>query len=170
MLTAGWIGRASTNITAGSPTFAGSPAGFFDFSTASIQVAGAVTAAFESFVVNWANNIEGVPTLANTRSIGKIRRTNAQFARFQGAIGFEDITEYTKFLAQSEMQVIGSWFTTNSFLMVVELPRVVYTAMPLGMSGRGRQLVTIDGIARYHTGSGNAYKVTINNVSSSNVY
>ncbi|MCI0663859.1 MAG: phage tail tube protein [Acidobacteria bacterium] len=159
--TVGLIGKTQTNITKTTPTFVTSPAAPFAFDTCSVSIAGASTALIEGFTVNINSQLSGIPSLRNSRDIRMIRRTGPQLIRVSGNIAFESITEYTQFLDETEQRFVLNFYRANSFGFTIDLPRVVYTAFPIGIAGRDRVLVGFDGIARYHTGSANAIKCTL---------
>lgn len=166
MLNSEWLARAYRNIARTTPTFPSSPAQPFAFDTASLSVGGSASAEWERFSVQIQNPMEAIGTLANTTFIGKIRRSNAQLIRISGQLGFENITELLNFQNQTEQRFFVNYFRAASFALLIDLPRVVYTTYPLGMNGRGRQIVGVEGIARYHSGSANAIKVTLTNIQS----
>lgn len=153
-------------IAATTPSFVNSPACELAFDTASLSVAGAANAEYESFTLTFNNNLEGVPTLNNSTVIRKIRRTDMQMVRVSADIGFENITELQNFLSQSEQAIKLSLTRADSFQVIFDIPRVVWTAHPTGIGGRGRQIVTLDGMGRFHTGSNNALKITLTTVKS----
>lgn len=159
--TTSWIGVSALNIAKTTPTYPGSPLRGFTFDTASLSVGGATNALFESFTFSIDNQFEGVPTLNNSTFIRTMRRTSAPMIRVSGNLAFENITEYTNFVSnpQTEQRFVCSVTRSDSFRMVIDVPRVVYSAFPLGMGGRGRQVVTFEGMGRYHVGSGMAVKI-----------
>ena len=78
-----------------------------------------------------------------------------------GSLEFQNLDEYDSFIAQTEKQVLLSVTRADSFQLVIDLPRVLYTSLPIGMAGRGRNVVTFDGVARYHTGSASQILATL---------
>jgi len=78
-----------------------------------------------------------------------------------GVLDFQDATEYLNFIDQTEQEMTLSVTKANSFQMVVTLPRFVYTAFPMGISGKDRLLVNFQGKAFYHQGSGTAIEVAL---------
>lgn len=156
-----WIGVSALNIAKTTPTYPGSPLRGFTFDTASLSIDGATNALFESFTVSIDNQFEGVPTLNNSTFIRTMRRTAQPMIRCSGNLAFENITEYQKFVEnpQTEQRMVLSVTRQNSFRMVIDLPRVVYNAFPLGMSGAGRQIVSFEGMGRYHVGSATALRI-----------
>lgn len=165
-LTAGLIGVSEAYKTPATVTYTTSPADVFAFDTASISLAGAANAQIESLNVNINNNLEGVPTLNNSTNIQKIRRTNFQQVRVSGSISFDDIVEALDFKNQTKRQLTVSVTRADSFQLILDIPQMVYTAFPLGTSGRGRNIVQFEGRAEYNVGSGNAFKATLTTVDS----
>lgn len=155
------IGTTHTNIARTTATYPGSPLRVFTFDTASLSIAGVTNVLFESFTVSIDNQFEGVPTLNNSTLIRTMRRTGPQMIRISGNLAFENITEYLNFVnnPQTEQQFICSVTRQDSFRMVIDVPRVVYSAFPLGIAGRERQIVSFEGMGRYHTGSANAIRI-----------
>lgn len=165
-LTATLIGTSEAGIAKTTPTFVNSPNEPFTFDTASISLGGAGSSIIEAIDVNIDHQLEGVPRLNNSNRIAVIRRNGPQMIRVSGTVSFEDITEYENFLNQTEQALLLNVTKADSFSMTVDLPRVVYTAFPLGMSGRDRQTVGFEGIARYHSGSASAIKISLTNTRS----
>lgn len=165
-ITTSMIGTNTRNIDETTPSFVNSPACPFAFDTASISIAGADSALLESFTLNIDSLLEGIPTLNNSEIIAKIRRTNFQQIRINADIGFEDIVEYQNFVNQTEQTFTVSFTRGDSFQLIFDIPRVIYTAFPLSIGGRDRQVVTIDGTARFDTGSNNAITVRLTNTTS----
>lgn len=157
-----WIGIAESDIAKTSPTFVSDPVDPFGFDTASISIAGAASAIVEGFTIGINNNLEGFGTLRNSRDIYKIRRTDFVTPTIEMTIGFENITDYLRFKNETEVAVVANFFRAGSFGLAIDLPRVIYTAHPTGVSGRGRQTVQIAGEVRYHTGSSAAMEVRLN--------
>lgn len=165
-MTASIIGTGHAELAKTTPTFTNSPAEGFTFDTASISIGGAASAIVEAMTINIDNQLEGVPVLNNSTSIAKIRRSGPQMVRLSGSLSFEDITEYENFRNQTEQAFLLNVTKANSFSMLIDMPRVVYTAFPLGMSGRERQVIGFEGIARYHTGSLSAIEFDLTNTTS----
>lgn len=165
--TASVVGKDHNKITATTPTFPSSPTGPFTFDTASIQIGGSANIRVEGLTITLQTQLEGVPTLNNSDRVAKIRRTGPQMVRLSGNIAFEDYTEHDDFRQQTERQFIISMTKGSSHQIVFDLPRVVYSSFPLGMDGSGRQVVSFEGIGRYHTGSNQSIKITLSNTSSS---
>ena len=159
--TLGLIGTGETDISKTTPTFPGSPNDPFAFDTASVSIAGVANADLESLTITFDNQLEGIGGLANTTNITKIRRSGFQLVRIAGDIAFENINELIAYRAQTERRYVVSVTRANSFQMIFDLPRVVLDGFPIGISGRDRVVASFSGRGRYHTGSGNAIKITL---------
>jgi hypothetical protein len=165
-VTASVIGKSVTNITPTTPSFPGSSTDPFTFDTASVSIGGVGDARMESFNLSIDNQLEGVPSLNASNEIDRVRRTGPQMVRLSGTIEFDKIDDYENFVAQTERQIIINVTKADSFSLKIDLPRVVYTAFPLGMSDRGRQTVNLEGTGRYHTGSASAVEITLTTINS----
>lgn len=165
--TASVVGKDVSSLTATSPTYPSSPTGFFTFDTASVQIGGSANIRVEGLTITLQTQLEGVPTLNNTSRVAKLRRTGPQMVRISGNMAFEDYTEHDDFRNQTENQIIVSMTKATSHEIIFDMPRVVYSSFPLGMDGRGRQVVSFEGIARYDTGSNQNIKISVSNTSSS---
>jgi hypothetical protein len=141
----------AVSYTNKAPTVASfSTVGVFDFDTCSITIGSAGVADLESMTFMWENGLEGIPTLAGRDSIWKIRRQGTPSNRLSFNVGFEDITYLENFRQQSETTVqIHIMPPGTSYALRLDFPRVVYTAFPTGMGGRGRQTVEVGGQCRY---------------------
>jgi hypothetical protein len=132
----------------------------FDFDTASFSIDGAANPNIEAFQVTFNNNLEGIPTLSLRDTVYKTRRSAPPEIMISLTMGFEDIVELSKFRSQSETTMSVN-LTSASYTATLSFPRVIYTSMPLGMGGGGRQLLEIEGMARYSQGSGTAFELAL---------
>jgi len=160
------IGKAYAGLAKTSPTFPASSVEAFTFDTTSIQLAGAAIDRVESLTFTFDNQLEGVPTLNNSTNISRARRTGPQTVRVSGVFSFVDFTDYNAFVSQTEQRLVASWTKTASFAMVVDVPRMVFTAAPVQMAGRDRITVDFEAMGRYHVGSASAVKVTLTTINS----
>lgn len=165
-MTCNLLARSERSATAQTPTFPSSPAFPFTFDTVSLSLAGAATSKIENLTVNIDNQFEGLPALDMATVISKIRRGGFQLVNVSGSIDFSDHDEYNMFIAQSEFSIKANATVANSFSLLVDLPRLVFTSFPLGISGRGRNVVDFEAKAFYHAGSGTGIAVTLTTVSS----
>ena len=164
--TASIISKTSSIIAKSSASFPGSPVTPFAFDTVSLGIAGAGSSLIQALTIDLDNQLEGALALANTTEISRIRRRGPQLAKLSGTIAFDDMTEYNNFVNQTEQRFTASLFRAQSFQLTLDMPRVVYTAFPLGLSDRGQLLVNFEGKCRYHTGSLTAIKVSLTTVKS----
>ena len=148
-VTADWIAQAQTMLAATTPTFPASSADPFTFDTCSVSIAGAGNARMEAFTLSVDNALEGIAALNNANTIARIRASGPQLIRVSGTLDFVDITEQQDFINQTERAMTVSVTRAQSFQLVVDLPRFVYSAFPVGMPGRGRLTVAFEGMARY---------------------
>lgn len=165
-LTAGIIGKSFTQIAKTTPTYETTPAKPFTFDTCSVQIAGGAVDNVEGINLTINNQLSGVPTLNNSNTISRIRRNGPQLIRLGGQLSFENISDYNNFVNQTEIAFKFSTFISNSYLMVVELPRFVYNTFPLTMPGRDRQVVSFEGMGRYLASSASSIKIDLYNTTS----
>lgn len=151
-----WLAKARSLIAKTTPTFPASPADPFTFDTASVQLAGAATARIEALTIAIDNQLEGIPALNNANEIARIRPTGPQLIRISGTMDFIDVTEEQDFVTQTERVLKLSLFRAQSFHLLFDVPRFVYTAWPTGLAGRARQTVAFAGTARYLASSATA--------------
>ena len=159
--TLGIIGIGGTNKAATTPTYPGSPVEMFAFDQASLSLNGVANANIESFSFTIDNNLEPVYTLRDNAYAWKIRRNNSVMANFSLSMEFDSITELQRFRDQTEFPLRIAFTRAASFMVVFNIPRAVYRAFPLGTSGRGRNVIQVDGKARYHAGSATSFQIEL---------
>lgn len=152
-VTASWIAKALLYKASGSPTFPSSSQNPFTFDTASISLAGAATARIEALNITVDNQLEGITALNNSTQIARIKARGPQLIRVSGTIDFQDITEHLDFLNQTERALVLSLTKADSFQIVADFPRLVYTAFAPAIAGRERLTVQFAGTARYKVSS-----------------
>lgn len=148
------------------PSYPGSPTKPFNFTTMSLSVGGSATARVEQLKLTINNQLEGISSLNASDYIAKIRRKGPQTIGLAGTIDFTDMTEYQDFINQTERRWFWNITQAASFQLFVDIPRMVYTAFPLGQPGRGRLTVGFTGKAFYSAGSATAIKMSLTNVKS----
>lgn len=165
-LTAGVIAKARTLLARTTPTFPGSPLAPFTFKTSSLQLYGAAAENVQAVTLALNNQLEGVSFLNGTTEINAIRRNAAPQFRVSGTTEYRNNDEVQRFINQTEFAFTGYWTLAASFSLLVETPRLVFTAHPV--VSRGRERITVDwqAMARYHVGSGAAARVTLTSISS----
>jgi hypothetical protein len=150
---ASWLGKAHLYKALTTPTYPGSSAAPFTFDSASLAIGGSANARVEALSMTIDNQLEGIPTLNASNTIARISARGPQMVRLSGTLDFPDITEHLDFINQTERSFKLSLFKANSFQFVIDVPVMVYRTFPLGMSGRGRNLVQFEARARFHTPS-----------------
>lgn len=165
-LTAALLAKTTSVVAKSTPTYPTSPVDPFTFDTSSIQLAGGAVDIVESLAIDFDNQLDGIPVLNNSNEIGRTRRKGPQLVRVTGTVAFETLTEYNRFVQQSESNLIGSWTKPSSFGLIVRVPRLVYTAFPLAMGGRDRLTVQFQGTGRYDTTAGFALQARLTTVKS----
>ncbi len=155
------LAQTRNNIAATTPSFPGSPTGVFKFDTASIQIGGAANTKLEAVNLTLDNQIEGLPALNASAEIARVKRNGFQMVRLSGTMTFEDQTEKDIFIAETEQAVLLNFTKADSFSLLVDIPRFVYSTYPDQMSGRDRLTVDFEGIGRYHTGSSSAIRISL---------
>ena len=163
-LTAEIIAKGLLPIAATTPTFPGSPVEAMLFDTASISIAGAAVADFEALNVSLDNQLEAIPGLNASTDINKIRRSGAQLVRIGGTLEFTDWTQFDRFRNSTEVSLSAHFSKANSFSLLIEVPRMVYTTMAPQMTGRERVVADFEGMGRFHTGSNTALDVTLTTI------
>lgn len=157
--TAEFIAKTRSMIAATTPTYPGSSTDPYTFDTASFSIAGAGTAKLEGFQLVIDNQLEGILALNNTNEIARIRAQGPQMIRVSGTLDFSDNAEELDFIAQTERALTVSMTRANSFALTIDIPRLVYTAFPIGNPGRGRLTVGFDGTARWLASSLSAIRI-----------
>lgn len=165
--TLGLIAKTTSVIARSSPTFPGSPTDPFTFDTASISIAGAASELVEGWTLTVDNQLEGVPVLNSSTEIHRVRRRGPVQVRLAGTIGFETLTEYKNFIDQTEQAIIARFFRAQSFQVIFDLPRVVWSEFPPAAGGRERITAAFTGIARHHVGSGTPLQIRLTTTDSS---
>lgn len=156
-----WIAKTRSLITKSTPTFPGSPTDPFAFDTASVMLAGAATADLEAFTLTIDNQLEGILALNNTNEIARIRSTGLQMINISGTLDFADVEEEQDFVNQTERAMKISLTRGQSFELILDIPRMVYTAYTAQAAGRGRITAAFEGKARYLSSSAAALGVQL---------
>lgn len=160
-VTAGWITQGAALIARTTPTFPGSPTDPFTWDTASVSIGGASTARLEAFNMSINNNINPIAALNASNEIARMRRSGAQEVRISGTLDFIDVAEYNDFVNQTERRFFLNLTRANSFNLLIDAPRFVYSTFPTGIAGRDRMTIGFDGIARYSQSSGVAIDIDL---------
>jgi len=156
-----FLGRGEEYTTKVTPTFPGSSSKPFTFDTVSLSLGGSATTKVEALTIAIQNAFEGIPILNNSVDIGRIRRSGHQMVNINGTLDFSDMIEYQQFLSQTEQRFTVSATKASSFSLIFDIPRMVFTSMPLSIPGRERITVDFNAKAFYHSGSGTAIQIDL---------
>lgn len=165
--TATWLGKAVLNkarIAAGSVTFPNTPGQPFTFDSTSLSIAGTAVDIVEGLTININNQLQDVAALNNSTAIARIARTGPVMIDISGNVSFTNINEFNNFLNQTEQAFAVNFFRSQSFSLLINLPRVSYSAFPLAQSGRGRNVVSFTGKAKVPVGSNSQIVATLKNM------
>jgi len=165
-LTAGIIGKTETDVAKSTPTFTTSPTNPFAFETCSISVGGSGTELIESMTVTQDNALEGIASLRVSKDIRAIRRSGPTMVTFNGAMAFENMTDYIAFKNETERALTIHVTRANSFALTIEMPKTVFTTYPVGMAGGERVIVDFEGQGRYSQSDGYSIRYSLTNTKS----
>jgi len=162
----GFLCRGTRHVASQVATFPNSPTKPFKFDQVSLSLGGSATTKIENLTVKIDNQYEGIGSLNLSDDIAKVRRSGFQTVEIDGTLDFSDVVEYTDFVNQEERALSIFALSANSFSLHIEVPRMVYTAFPLGIAGRDRNIVSFNAKGFYHVGSGTGISVTLATVNS----
>ena len=165
-VTASIIGKTETDIAKTTPTFTTSPVTPFAFDTCSVSWGGAAHDLIESLTISQQGNLEGIASLRASKLIRAIRRGGPTNVNINGAMSFENLTDYTAFKNETERALTVHLTRANSFSLTIELPKTVITAYPVGAAGAERILVDFEGQGRYSQSDGYSIKYSLTNTTS----
>lgn len=160
------VGRGTLATPKQTPTFPSSSAKPFTFDTVSLSVGGSANTKIENLNISIENQYEGIPALNMSTDISKVRRTGPQMVNITGTMDFNSMAEYDEFIAQTETNMKVSVTKAASFQMTIDIPRMVYTAYPLGMPGKERLTVDFTAKGYYHATSATAITVAVTTINS----
>jgi hypothetical protein len=164
-MTVGTMAKATSIVSMGASSYANS-AFISTWDVASISIGGAANAIMENVTINFDNQIEGVPFLDNTKTIGKFKRTGWQLVRVSGTIDFESLSEYNEFKTQSERALFITLDDSNVVSLnnlTIDIPKLRYETFPINVGGPER--VSVDFTARgiYEVNSNYAIQIVLVN-------
>lgn len=133
------------------------------FDTCSISISGVGVDLLESFTLSIDNNMIAITALNNSNLIAGVAQSDTQTIRFNGVVDFANLTEYNKFVNQTEQSFSFSMkqIAPNISQIIVDMPRVLYTKFEPKMANRGRIMAEMEGFAKYHAGSATAIRITV---------
>lgn len=160
------IAQDRSTIAKTTASFQSSPTQFFTFDVASVSLAGAAVTRFGEVNFEFDNQLEGVPLLDGTTTITRVARTGSQLVRASGSIEFDNFTDFDAFQNATEQRFFVRMFRASSFALLIDLPRMIFTEMPVVIEGKGRITANFSAMGRYEPGSGNAIKLSLTTVTS----
>lgn len=164
-VTANVIAKSRAFIAKTTPSFPGSPAEAFLFDTVSLAwPSGTANTQIEALTVSIDNQLEGLGAFNNSVQIAKIRRSGPPLIRVNGTLDFQDLDRFNDFVNQIEREITVAATKPNSFSLVITIPRLILTGVPVAIPGKERITTDFTGIARYHAGSGTAIKMDLTTV------
>lgn len=164
--TAGIIAKSYLGITKTSPSYA--TVNPFTWEQAVIKIATVANNDLESFNFTLDNHLVGIPTLNNTSLISRIYRDGARNVDIAMTVDFVDQTQFGIFEAQTEqafeITLTGAVIETgHNYSLIIDIPKLRYTAYPINISGAGRITSSVSGKAKYDAASGYAIKISLIN-------
>lgn len=161
-VTANVIAKSRLFIAKTTPSFPGSPVEAFLFDTVSLGWPdGTANTQIEALTVSIDNQLEGFGAFNNSVSIQKVRRTGPPMIRINGTLDFQDLDRFNDFVDQTERSITVAATKPGSFSLVVHVPRLILTSVPVAIPGKERITTDFQGIARYSAGSGHAIKMDL---------
>lgn len=138
-----------------------------DWSVSSVSLGGAAISNIKSLTITQNNNLAAQHTLGATEFPSRVKRTDMRTIDVAGTMFFDDQTEMTKFLNQSDQSVKifmkGTSLVQSGYYesLLVDIPTMRYTEHPLVVGGAGQQEVSFKAKAIYNVGSGTSIAYTL---------
>lgn len=159
--TVGVIAKTRAGLAATTPSFPGSPTGVFKFNTASVSLGGNAIARLENFTLTFDNQLEGIPVLNAANEVARIHRTGPQLVRVTGTAAFDNTTDFDSFINETEQRLFLNFTRADSFSLLIDIPRAIFTEHPQQITGRDRLTVDFAMIGRFDTGSNTALDIRL---------
>lgn len=161
------VGGDYARIAAVSATY--SDTSPLDWSVSSVSINGTGKTNVLQMTVSQENNITAKHTLdsAGDRFPTRLRRSDVRAISIAGTLVFDDQTEATLFINQTEvpmkLYLKGTALVSSGFYesLTVDVPAMRFTEMPLVVGGAGEVEVSFKADAKYHTGSATAITYTL---------
>ena len=121
--------------------------------------------------INVDNGLSGKAYIDGTQEIARVRTSGPRVVTFSGTMLATD-AEITEFLNGSErdsqIEFIGSALGTGFFKYIFDMPKVRYTAYPVGIAGPDEVMVSFTGKAKFDSATAQTpLQVTLHNSKSS---
>jgi len=132
------------------------------WSATSISIGGAAVQRYADITFTFNNNIGMQDRIAGAKEHTFFFRDGfRQFGRMSGTM---DVSMTDWLNVKNETEVRLFMFASNSIdTLLIDLPRFVFTAHPIGVPGPGIVTISVEGRAMYSTDSGTIATVTLTN-------
>lgn len=141
----------------------------FVWSSVSLSFGGAASQKFADITFAFNNNIGMQDRIAGSKTHTFYMRDGfREFGRITGTMDVS-MTDWLNVKNETEMRVVLFALGVTSIssgvneYLQIDIPRFVYTAHPLGVSGPGIVTIGVEGRAMYHSGSGTIATITLQN-------
>ena len=163
-VTAGIIGRVSSLVAAGTPSFR-APNSLWTFNQASISLGGAANADFESLIVNVERQVEAVPTLDGKRWASRFALTGPYMVRVSGTMDFRVQSVYADFDAFTRrvFQAAVISMVTSGPNIIIDVPQLLFESFDAPVSGPGRVKANFTARGEFDSSSNYAVQFTLIN-------
>ena len=135
------------------------------WNVASVSIGGAAVDFIESLTVSIDQPADGPMMLDGTRSANRFVRNGPTAVRVSGTLDFQDLTEFNAFKGQTQRRLLVNLAPAVSSgpYMVIDVPKMLYTAFPANIGGPNRISVGFQGSGEFDTTSSYAIRVTLTN-------
>lgn len=133
------------------------------WSAASIHIGGTAITRYQDIKLSFNNNIGTQDRIAGAKAHTYFFRDG--FRQFGKMTATADMSQddWLKMKNETEQRLVLNIVGNSSEVLTIDIPRFVYTAHPLGVSGAGMVTVSLEGRAMYSTTSATICTVTIQN-------
>jgi hypothetical protein len=151
------------------PDYAVTPK-LFTWNVASLSIGGAAMQRCQDFKFTFNNNIQMQDRIAGAKTHQYFFRDGfRQFGRFTATADMAQ-TDWLRVKNETEVQVVLTCTQATSEYLKIDLPRFVFTAHPLGVSGPGMVTVGLEGRAMYSSTSKTIATISLANTTASSGY
>lgn len=135
----------------------------------SLQLGGSANTDFADLTIQIDEQASERHVLQTSRDPARVKRDGRRQIRVNGTVRFEDQTEYDLFLAQTtqalRITMTGPVEIQSGYYDVLDIivPSFKYLTYPVEFSDASELMVSFDGKAEYHAGSGTSIAITLTN-------
>jgi hypothetical protein len=168
--TAAIIAKKLSMITATSPTLETTSPFLWNQAAISINSGANTDVQTLDFGVN--NSLEGRATIDGTKEVSRILRNGKRSFPVNFTFDLQDLTEFNRFRNQTEISasivLTGALISgSQNFKLLIEIPKLRYTAFPINVGGAETITAQVTGQAKYDATSAYAMRVTLTNTKAS---